>query len=130
MAISRTLQSGNAPATSLLGSTNGWTAEGRSALEIPMFSTTNQFENGAITYRIAPASFTLYRILISQEAALRFDMATGQFLSGAHKFRGLPLVAMQLRTFENGTLSCSNGARCQGNYGGSFPAAYRRNITP
>jgi hypothetical protein len=116
--------SGGLRARSILGSRNGWTTDGFASFLIP-----TGFPNGAITYRVAPTSFTLYRILISQEASSRLDMATGQVLSGAHTFRGLPLIVSTFRTFENGTLTCSAGA-CQGNYGGSFPAAYQRSVTP
>jgi hypothetical protein len=48
---------------------------------------------------------------------------------GIYVLRGLPVVGFMARTFENGTLSCTGAARCQGNYGGSFPHRVRRNVT-
>jgi hypothetical protein len=116
--------SGGLRATSLLGSRNGWTADGFSG-----FLISSLFVNGAITYQVAPTSSNTYRVLTSQGSSTRLDMATGQVQTGAHTFRGLPLIVSTFRTFENGTLTCSAGA-CQGNYGGSFPAAYQRSITP
>jgi hypothetical protein len=116
--------SGGSPVVSLLGSRNGWITGGFGDFRIPSF-----FQSGAITYQVVPTASNTYRLLTSLDSSTRFDMATGQVLAGAHTLRGLPLIAMQFRTFENGTLTCSAG-RCQGNYGGSFPAAYRRNITP
>jgi hypothetical protein len=46
---------------------------------------------------------------------------------GIYQLRGLPAVGFMARTFENGTLSCA-AARCQGNYGGSFPHRVRRTV--
>lgn len=123
-AISNTFGTGLVPASSLLGSRNGRTPAGNAAYEIPPL-----FENGSITFRVSPVPSTVYRNLVSQPSSTRLDIATGQVTSGAHTFRGLPLMGMALRTFENGTLVCSAGA-CQGNYGGSFPAVYERNISP
>jgi hypothetical protein len=54
---------------------------------------------------------------------------TGASSTGRFRVGGLPLVGFMMRTFRNGTLTCSTGA-CQGNYGGSFPHRYRRSITP
>jgi hypothetical protein len=34
-----------------------------------------------------------------------------------------------MRTFTNGTLTCTTGS-CQGNYGGLFQHSYRTTITP
>jgi hypothetical protein len=55
--------------------------------------------------------------------------STGEVVTGAHTFRGLPIVGFAVRIFRNGTLRCDAGT-CQGNYGGAFPLKYRRNITP
>lgn len=67
--------------------------------------------------------------LTSLASSTRLDIATGTVTSGAHRYLGLPLMGFTVRTFENGTLSCSTGA-CQGNYGGSFPLKYSRSISP
>ena len=55
--------------------------------------------------------------------------ASGATLPGAHRLGGQPVVGFAVRTFRNGTLSCS-GAMCQGNYGGAFPLKYVRSIAP
>jgi hypothetical protein len=43
------------------------------------------------------------------------------------RLHGLPVLGFMVRTFRNGTLRCS-GAACQGNYGGSFPHKYLREL--
>lgn len=64
----------------------------------------------------------------SLPSSTRVDTRSGAVVSGAHRFRGLPMTGFSVRTFENGTLSCG-GSACQGNYGGSFAAGYVRDIT-
>lgn len=82
------------------------------------------FENGWI--RIRPATPLP---LISLPASIRVDLATGQLTPGAHQYAGLPSLGFTVRTFRNGSLSCTGGT-CQGNYGGAFPLKYLRSITP
>ena len=72
---------------------------------------------------LEPAAMT------SLASSTRTNLVTGETIAGAHTYRGLPVTGLWVRTFENGTLACSAGA-CQGNYGGSFPLAYTRSITP
>jgi hypothetical protein len=48
------------------------------------------------------------------------DLATGATGSGSVSLFGLPVAGFMVRTFENGTLSCSGGA-CQGNYASAMP---------
>lgn len=104
------------PQTLALGSFNR--AFGGEALElVPM-------KNGWISLEGLNAG-----TLTSLPSSSRTNMTTGETILGAHTFRGLPVTGLWARTFENGTLACSAGA-CQGNYGGSFPFAYTRSITP
>jgi hypothetical protein len=44
-------------------------------------------------------------------------------------FRGLPVTGFMIRTFNNGTLTCSGGS-CQGNYASLFRHSYTTSITP
>lgn len=67
------------------------------------------------------------RPLTSLPASTKMDIATGAVTVGAHRYYGLPVVGLAVRTFENGTLTCGTGA-CQGNYGGAFPLKYSRTI--
>ncbi|MGZ5102937.1 MAG: hypothetical protein ACXWHB_01465 [Usitatibacter sp.] len=104
------------PQTLALGSFNR--AFGGEALELfPM-------KNGWISLESLNAG-----TLASLPSSSRTNLTTGEAIVGAHAFRGLPVTGLWVRTFENGTLACSAGA-CQGNYGGSFPFAYTRSITP
>jgi hypothetical protein len=48
------------------------------------------------------------------------DLATGAVGTGSVQLFGLPVAGFMVRTFENGTLSCSGGA-CQGNYASAMP---------
>ncbi len=48
------------------------------------------------------------------------DLATGAVGTGPVQLFGLPAAGFMVRTFENGTLSCSGGA-CQGNYASAMP---------
>jgi hypothetical protein len=67
--------------------------------------------------------------LTSLPSSIRVDLASGQLTSGPHAFSGLPVVGFVVRTFTNGTLSCTGAPACQGNYGGAFPFRYRRSIS-
>ena len=62
--------------------------------------------------------------------SLRTEIASGAVTAGAHVYSGLPVVGFAVRTFRNGTLSCTGAPNCQGNYGGAFPFKYTRRITP
>jgi hypothetical protein len=44
-------------------------------------------------------------------------------------FFGLPVTGFMVRTFNNGTLTCTGGA-CQGNYSALFRHSYVTTITP
>lgn len=105
------------PESAVLGSVTRGLYFGRT----PLLAT---FENGWL--RIAPATrFPL----VSLPASIRVDLATGQVTPGAHQYAGLPSLGFTVRTFRNGSLSCTGGT-CQGNYGGAFPLKYLRSITP
>jgi hypothetical protein len=49
--------------------------------------------------------------------------------ASATVFYGLPVTGFMVRTFSNGTLTCSTGS-CQGNYASAFDHAYRNLILP
>lgn len=66
--------------------------------------------------------------LTSLGTSTRTNLSTGTVTSGSHAYSGLPVMGLGVRTFVNGTLTCSGGA-CQGNYGGAFPLKYRRSIS-
>jgi hypothetical protein len=85
------------------------------------------FQNGwiaSVPQHTSPAG-----TLVSLASSTRLDLSTGTVTAGAHTYSGLPLVGFAVRTFRNGTLACTGGA-CQGNYGGSFPFKYTREVTP
>lgn len=65
--------------------------------------------------------------LASLGTSVRMTIATGESTTGFHLHYGLPVIGFAVRTFENGTLSCSAGF-CQGNYGGAFPLKYSRRV--
>jgi len=54
---------------------------------------------------------------------------TGAGIVGAQRFLGLPVTGFMIRTFSNGTLTCTSGA-CQGNYASLFAHSYRNLIAP
>lgn len=56
------------------------------------------------------------------------DLATGISTTGAFRLSGLPILGWNVRTFNNGTLTCEQGA-CQGNYASAFPHHAIRSIT-
>lgn len=66
--------------------------------------------------------------LQSPPSSIARDLATDQGTTGSQAFIGLPVVGFMVRTFVNGTLTCSAGS-CQGNYGGLFPHKYRQGTT-
>jgi hypothetical protein len=68
--------------------------------------------------------------LVSLPTSMRVDLANGSVTTGSHHFTGLPVVGFAVRTFTNGTLSCTGAPACQGNYGGAFEFKYRRSISP
>jgi hypothetical protein len=102
---------------SVLGSQTGGLSVGR-------LDTRRPDENGWARLTVAGRA-----ALVSLPTSTRTRIATGIVTGGAHTFTGLPVTGFMVRTFENGTLTCSSGA-CQGNYGGSFPLSYRRSIAP
>ncbi|MEP7067922.1 MAG: hypothetical protein ABI789_01730 [Usitatibacter sp.] len=104
------------PQTPALGSFNR--AFGGEALELPTM------KHGWISLEGLDAG-----TLASLPSSTRTNVTTGEAITGAHTYRGLPVTGLWVRTFENGTLACSAGT-CQGNYGGSFPLTYTRSITP
>lgn len=67
--------------------------------------------------------------LTSLPGSMRINLDTGQVLTGAHTFFGLPVVAFFARTFNNGQLACA-GASCQGTYGSAFPMRSIRYVKP
>ena len=89
----------------------------------PSLSVPTVFENGLVRL------FTGSEALVSQASSVRIDLATGESTSGAHTYRGLPLVGFMARSLSNGFLQCGT-ALCQANYGGAYPFAYRRQVTP
>ena len=56
-------------------------------------------------------------------------ISDGALTNESVRIDGLPLLGFMVRTFQNGTLTCT-GASCQGNYGGSFPHKYTRTLGP
>lgn len=82
------------------------------------------FTNGWLRFGLPRA-----RSLTSLPTSSRVNIATGVTTSGSHTYTGLPMTGFWVRTFENGSLTCSSGT-CQGNYGGLFPLTYTRTITP
>jgi hypothetical protein len=68
--------------------------------------------------------------LASLPGSTRTEIAGGQVTTGSHLHRGLPVIGFTVRTFSNGTLTCTGAGSCQGNYGGAFGLKYRRTISP
>ncbi|QJR12187.1 hypothetical protein DSM104443_03272 [Usitatibacter rugosus] len=79
--------------------------------------------NGSFSWRVGPAGNTVTSLPTSQV----IDTVTGLVTTGSQTYVGLPAVGFTLRTFRNGNLACGT-ATCQGNYGGSFPLKFRRDI--
>lgn len=92
--------------------------------------TTAIFQNGVTHFNLSPlfAQGQQPAFLTSLPSSTRMDLATGAVTTGAHVLAGMPVVGFGARTFENGTLNCGAGTRCQGNYGSAFPFNYRREI--
>jgi len=67
----------------------------------------------------------------SNQVAMGMDLPPGTVTVTNNEvtFFGLPVTGFAMRTFTNGTLTCSTGS-CQGNYGGLFEHSYRTTITP
>ncbi len=113
------------PSTSaggLLGSRTGGILMGR--LPLSPFSFSDVRQHGWL--RIAPQTTAA---LVSSPSSSRIDAATGAITSGAQTYRGLPIVGFTVRSYTNGTLTCTAG-QCQGNYGGAFPLEFERAISP
>jgi hypothetical protein len=94
------------------------------------------FQNGwaALTFTGAGASATGLAssgLAGSTHTAMGMDLPPGTVVTTASEvtFFGLPVTGFAMRTFTNGTLTCSSGS-CQGNYGGLFQHSYRTTITP
>jgi hypothetical protein len=114
---------GEAGRTAVLGSTT------RGFLLGGVMDVAPGYQNGWIHIH-APGDVELQAPLLSLPSSTRVDLASGQVVSGAHAFRGLPVIGFSARTFSNGTLSCAGAGSCQGNYGGAFAFKYRRSIFP
>jgi len=56
-------------------------------------------------------------------------LTIGAGTAGPFAMFGLPVTGFMIRTFSNGTLTCTSGA-CQGNYASLFDHAYANNIIP
>ena len=78
--------------------------------------------NAVGTGLLAPAG---QRYVLNQTSPL----PAGAAVAGGARFNGLPVTGFMLRTFNNGTLTCTGGS-CQGNYSALFGHSYRNVITP
>ena len=97
----------------VLGSRNAW------LVDLP-----TPWENGYASVQLPGALEAEWPLLHS-----RIDLTTGIATDARPTYWGLPAVGFMVRTFRNGTLSCT-GAACQGNYGGAFPHRPRRTAYP
>jgi hypothetical protein len=79
---------------------------------------------GAATDGMAGAAASSDRTAVNSTTAA---IAAGT--AGAQTFFGLPSTGFMIRTFDNGTLTCTGGS-CQGNYGALFRHSYVTTITP
>jgi hypothetical protein len=114
---------GSAPNSLVLGSVNVTNVNVNSTFQNGWarltFAGTNAATNG-----MAGAAATSDRTSVGTDVAA---IAAGT--AGAVTFFGLPSTGFMLRTFDNGTLTCTGGS-CQGNYGALFRHSYVTTITP
>lgn len=90
------------------------------------------FENGWARMRFIGENATTEGLLseaTSDGATFDSTLPAVTPFGGAAQFFGLPVTGFMIRTFANGTLTCSSGA-CQGNYGSLFDHAYTNAILP
>jgi hypothetical protein len=96
-------------------------------------SITDTFENGWANLRFTGANATGVGIAAdpANSDATTFEglVAPTTFLANGTVYLGLPVTGFMIRTFANGTLTCTSGA-CQGNYASIFDHAYRNLIGP
>jgi len=100
---------------------------------------TDTFENGWASLRFAGVNATFPSgIGLAADAANSQAVSVGSdtyalgvpvVAASATVFYGLPVTGFMVRTFSNGTLTCSTGG-CQGNYASAFDHAYRNLIAP
>jgi hypothetical protein len=65
--------------------------------------------------------------MLSLATSTATDLATGATTTGAFRVMGLPATGFLVRSFSNGTLTCSSTA-CQGNYASAFAHKAERAI--
>jgi hypothetical protein len=94
------------------------------------------FQNGWATLTFTGANASAVGLASSglggtTRTAMGMDLPPGTVVTTAGEvtFFGLPVTGFAMRTFTNGTLTCTTGS-CQGNYGGLFQHSYRTTITP
>jgi len=87
-----------------------------------------RFSNGWVRISFLPST-QQGAPLVSRSQSTRIDHSSGVVTTGSHVFNGLPVVGFSARVFRNGTLRCDAGS-CLGNYGGTFPFTYLRDISP
>jgi len=63
-------------------------------------------------------------------ASRTFNIGTGDFFTETMRVEGLPAVGFAVRTFRNGSLTCTGAATCQGNYGGMYVHEAQRSVVP
>jgi hypothetical protein len=101
--------------TPTFGSSNGWLIGFQNAGDGGTLEM--DFANGfnSVPYAVVDATST--------------RLADGATANERLRLLGLPMVGFMARTLRNGTLTCG-GASCQGNYGGSLPHRYKREVQP
>lgn len=102
----------SAGVTGALGSLNGWN------VNLPMDP-----GGGALRLGFYARSGSTFASVDLNASSTRFG--DGAVLNETIQLTGLPAVGFMVRTFRNGTLTCS-GESCQGNYGGSSQHRTRR----
>ena len=96
---------------------------------------TDTFQNGWATLRFTgqqanPASGVGLLSANGEAAQVGSDVAAITVTAAlTPAYFGLPVTGFMVRTFSNGTLTCTTGA-CQGNYASLFGHSYRNLITP
>jgi hypothetical protein len=122
--ISWTRDASRLPESRVLGSANlAIDPTSFPTLQIPGFQESSGWATVRFTWTALDAGLRSPAILQVE------DLNTGQPAGQTPGQQGLPVMGFMVRTFVNGTLTCS-ATRCQGNYGGLFPHKYSRSMLP
>jgi hypothetical protein len=82
------------------------------------------YQDGFVTLDLSPDGPGL----TSLPTSTAIDLATGNVITGSHRFKGLPVVGFSAWIFNNGFLDCG-GTTCRATFGMNLPHHGIRNVT-